>query len=169
MSKSTFITIPVRKHVREFLLKEFATPGEDYIRVHQNTFIGKTIVMAVDKLPYRQLKEKEAKGGNIAELSLQLPKALKHYVMTEQNKKALSEFFDKYFQQQLLFFVKGQIAATGNELAAITMFINVYQIDTESYDLELARKCWRDYKDRIYKVNQKGMHQPATFTNMAYA
>ncbi|RDC63296.1 hypothetical protein [Adhaeribacter pallidiroseus] len=169
MSKSTLISIPVRKHVKEFLLQEFGLPGENFIRIHQNTFLGKTIVMAVDKLPYRQLKTKKEKSGNVAEISLQLPKALKHYAMTEDNMKALSDFFEKYFQQQLLFFVKGQVARTGNELAAITMFMNLYQIDTESYDLEVARKCWRDYKDRIYKVNQMVAHQPAGFTGMAYA
>jgi len=142
----------VRKHIKEFIMQEFGLPGEDYIRVHLNSFLGKTILMNAEKLPYRQIKPKED-PISATELRILLPTAIKHYTVTAASKELISEWFEKYFQQQFIFFVKGQIAITGNELGAIRMFMKLYRVDTESYDLELARKCWRDYKDRIYKVN----------------
>ena len=166
MRNSTFITIPLRKHIHDFIMHEFGRPGEDFIRVHQNSFLGKTIVMAIEKLPYRQLKEKEVlikptKAGvlKIAELKILLPKDYKYYAILPEKKRFLADFLEKDFQQKFIFFIKGQVAVTGNELASIKMFMNLYQVDSESYDIDVARKCWRDYKDRVYKVNQLTIRQ----------
>ena len=152
MIKSTYISISVRKHIRDFIMQEFGLPEEDFIRIHLNSLLGKIILMNAEKLPYRQLKPKED-SLSATELKILLPTAIKHYTVTAASKILIAEWFEKFFQQQFVFFVKGQISITGNELGAIRMFLKLYQVDTEAYDLELGRKCWRDYKDRIYKVN----------------
>lgn len=168
MRNSTFITIPLRKHIQEFIMHEFGRPGEDFIRVHQNSYLGKIIVMVIEKLPYRQLKEKEIilkpnKAGVLktAELKILLPKDYKYYAIVPEKKKILADFLEKDFQQKFIFFIKGQVAITGNELHSIKMFFNLYQVDSESYDIDVGRKCWRDYKDRVYAINKLASRQEA--------
>ncbi|MDO7851581.1 hypothetical protein [Hymenobacter convexus] len=148
MSASPVFAIPVRAHVRQFLLKEF---GPDIWQIHQNTFLGRTVRMKVEKLPYRQLNRPEVATGTVVRLSL--PTALKHYTLTPESAKEVGEMLDKFFQQQMIQFVKGQVAVTQNERAALRSFYKLYDINPSDYDLEEARKVWRDYKDRVLKEN----------------
>ncbi|UOQ96633.1 hypothetical protein MUN81_15460 [Hymenobacter sp. 5317J-9] len=148
MSASPVFAIPVRAHVRQFLLKEF---GPDIWQIHQNTFLGRTVRMKVEKLPYRQLSRPEVATGTVVRLSL--PTALKHYTLTVESAKEVGEMLDKFFQQQMIQFVKGQVAVTQNERAALRSFYKLYDINPSDYDLEEARKVWRDYKDRVLKEN----------------
>ena len=96
MSKPAVFAIPVRAHVRQFLLKEF---GPDVWQIHQNTFLGRTVRMKVEKLPYLQLKKSDVATGSV--VRLQLPTALKHYTLTAEAAKEVGEMLDKFFQQQL--------------------------------------------------------------------
>jgi hypothetical protein len=140
--------IPVRDHVRQFLLKEY---GPDPWAIHQNTFMGRTVRMKVEKLPYLQLNRPELLTGSAIRLTL--PTALKHYRITVESAKQLGEMLDKHFQEQMIQFVKGQVAVTQNERAALKCFYKLYEIDPSHYDLEEARKVYRDYKDRVLRKN----------------
>lgn len=148
MSKPTVFAIPVRAHVRQFLLKEF---GPEPWQIHQNTFMGRTVRMKVEKLPYRQLDRPEPIVGSV--LRLTLPTALKHYTLTSSSAKEVGEMLDKFFQQQMIQFVKGQVAVTQNERAALRSFYKLYDINPSDYDLEEARKVYRDYKDKVLREN----------------
>jgi hypothetical protein len=140
--------IPVRAHVRQFLLKEY---GPEPWPIHQNTFMGRTVRMKVEKLPYLQLNRSEASVGSAVRLTL--PTSLKHYRLTAESLKQLGEMFDKLFQEQMIQFVKGQVAVTQNERGALKCFYKLYEIDPSDYDLEEARKVYRDYKDRVLRKN----------------
>jgi hypothetical protein len=148
LSKPAVFAIPVRAHVRQFLLKEF---GPDIWQIHQNTFLGRTVRMKVEKLPYLQLHKPDVATGSV--VRLQLPTALKHYTLTIDSAREVGEMLDKFFQQQMIQFVKGQVAVTQNERAALRSFYKLYDINPSDYDLEEARKVWRDYKDRVLKHN----------------
>lgn len=148
MSKPTVYSIPVRAHVRQFLLKEF---GQDIWQIHQNTFLGRTVRMKLEKLPYRQLHRPELATGSVVRLTL--PTALKHYTLTPESAKEVGEMLDKFFQQQMIQFVKGQVAVTQNERAALRSFYKLYDINPSDYDLEEARKVYRDYKDKVLREN----------------
>ena len=152
MSKSSFISIPVRPHVRQFLLQEFGPDNPEPHRVHQNTYLGKQILLVAEKLPYR-LTRAAAVPPLRTSYRIQLPKVLKHYAITEEGRQRLGEGLEKYFQDNLIMFVKGQVAVTGNELAALKMFFNYYDINPDDYDLEAGRKQYRDYKDKMLRYN----------------
>jgi hypothetical protein len=148
LSTTPIFAIPVRAHVRQYLLKEF---GPDVWQIHQNTFLGRSVRMKVEKLPYRQLSRPEVHTGTVVRLSL--PTALRHYTLTPESAKELGEMLDKFFQQQMIQFVKGQVAVTQNERAALRCFYKLYDINPSDYDLEEARKVYRDYKDRVLRGN----------------
>lgn len=148
VSKPTIYPVPVRAHVRQFLLKEF---GNDPWAIHQNTYLGRSVLMVVEKLPYRQLHRPEVLEGTAVRLTL--PTALKHYTLTPESARELGAMFDKLFQQQLIMFVKGQVAVTQNELAALRCFYRLYDINPDDFDLEVGRKVYRDYKDKILREN----------------
>jgi hypothetical protein len=139
--------IPVRPHVRQFLLKEL---GAEPVAVHQNNFLGAIVKMKVEKRPFRQLHTPKAEPLDPRHhVRLTLPTALKHHVLTDESSAAIGKMLDKYFLQQMFQFVQGQVAVTGNERRALRCFFQLYDIDPSQYDLEVARKAYRDYKDRI--------------------
>ncbi len=145
--------IPVRPHVRQFLLHLFG-PQQPH-SVHQNTFIGRVVRMKVEKQPYRQLRSAEKPEGPTYQLTL--PTALRHYTITSESARQIGEMLDKLFLQQLISFVIGHVAVSQNERAALRCFCKIYDIDPSDADLEVLRKAYRDYKERVLVDN--GQHR----------
>ena len=152
MSKLPVFAIPVRPHVRQYLLHFFG-PEQPHA-VHQNTFLGRVVRMKVEKHPFRQLKVREQSEGPSFELTL--PTALKHYTITAESARQIGEMFDKLFQQQMITFVLGHVAACQNERQALRCFCKLYDIDPDQADLEVLRKVYRDYKDKVLRENGQG-------------
>ncbi|MVN76927.1 hypothetical protein GO988_11385 [Hymenobacter sp. HMF4947] len=149
MKNTPIFAIPVRSHVRQFLLHEFG--AEQPWAIHQNTFMGRVVRMKLEKHPFRQLRRSEPCEGPSVHLTL--PTALRHYTLTPDSAKQIGEMLDKLFQQQLVMWVKAQVAATGNERAALRSFCKLYDIDPSEADLEMLRKIYRDYKDKVLREN----------------
>lgn len=149
MKNPTVFAIPVRPHVLQYLLHEFG--AEQPHAVHQNTFIGRVVRMKIEKQPFRQLHRPEQPVG--AAYQLTLPTSLKHYTLTPEAARQIGEMLDKLFQQQLIMFVKGQVIATQNERLALRSFCKLYDIDPSDADLEMLRKIYRDYKDKVLREN----------------
>jgi len=149
VKNSAVYAIPVLPHVRQFMLKKFG--GAQPHPVHQNTFMGRVVRMKIEKQPFRQLHRAEQPAGPVFLLSL--PTALKHYTITATSAKQIGEMFDKLFLEQMIMFVVGQVVATQNERQALRSFCQLYDIDPSDADLEVLRKCYRDYKDKVLKEN----------------
>ncbi len=145
----TVYAIPVRAHVLQFLLHEFGAAQPHPL--HQNSFLGRVVQMKVEKSPFRQLSRVVQPEGPAYKLTL--PTALKHHTITPESAKQMGKMLDKYFQEQMIMFVKGQVVATQNERLAIRSFCQLYNIDPSDADLEMLRKCYRDYKDKVLKEN----------------
>lgn len=150
MSKpASIIYLPVRRHIRQFLLVEF---GADPHHIDQRTYLGKQVAMVAEKQPYRLLRA-EPKIEEPVRYGILLPKALKHYSITEDGRRQLGDSLEKYFQDVMVNFIKGQVAVTQNELGALKSFFSLYNINPDHYDLEAGRKQYRDYKDRVLRYN----------------
>lgn len=149
MSKLPIFAIPVRPHVRQYMLYEFGAAQPHCI--HQNTFLGRVVRMMLEKQPFRQFKRAERVEGPAYEFTL--PTALKHYTLTPESAKQIGEMFDKLFQQEMIMFVKGHVAANQNEREALRNFCKLYDIDPSDADLEMLRKVYRDYKDKVLRDN----------------
>ncbi len=149
VSKLPTFAIPVRPHVRQYMLHEFG--AQQPHPVHQNTLMGRVVRMKIEKLPFRQLRPAEKLEGSTYQLTL--PTALRHYTLTVEAAKQIGEMFEKLFQQELIMFVKGHIAASQNEREALRRFCKLYDIDPSDADLEMLRKVYRDYKDKVLREN----------------
>lgn len=121
--------------------------------VRQDTFLGRAVRMKLEKQPFRQLNRSEQVEGTSWHFTL--PTALKHYTLTVDSARQLGEMFDKLFNQQLIMWVKAQVAVTGNERAALRSFCKNYNIDPSDADLETLRKVYRDYKDKVLRENNQ--------------
>jgi hypothetical protein len=152
VSKLPTFAIPMRNYVRQFLLHKFG--ASQPMPIHQNTFLGRVVRMKVEKQPFRQLRRAEQPEG--AAYLVMLPTSLKHYTISPESGKQIGEMLEKFFTEQLISFVIGQVAATGNERAALRSFCKIYDIDPSEADLEVLRKAYRDYKDNVLKSN--GQH-----------
>lgn len=148
--------IPCAPHVKQFFVSEY---GAEPIPAHQTSLVGTALLCVLQKLPYRILASKAPATGDTT-LKVQLPTSLKHYTLTSDAAKRLGKHFEKEFQRELIMFIKGQLMITQNELAAIKMFYQVYQIDQELYEYENARKIWRDYKNRQFTQMAKEAAAP---------
>lgn len=149
LSKLPTFAIPVRAHVRQYMLHEIG--AQQPHPVHQNTLIGRVVRMKVEKQPFRQLRAVEKPEGSAYQLTL--PTALRHYILTPESAKQIGEMYEKLFQQELIMFVKGHIAASQNEREALRRFCKLYNIDPSDADLEMLRKIYRDYKDKVLREN----------------
>jgi hypothetical protein len=149
VSKLPTYAIPVRPHVRQYMLHEFG--AQQPHPVHQNTLMGRVVRMKIEKLPFRQLRPSEKHEGSAYLLTL--PTALRHYTLTPESAKQIGEMYEKFFQQELIMFVKGHIAASQNEREALRRFCKLYDIDPSDADLEMLRKVYRDYKDKVLRDN----------------
>ena len=152
MSNLPTFAIPVRSHVRQYMLHLFGP--EQPKAVHQNTLLGRVVRMKVEKQPFRQLRRPEQPEGSVYVLTL--PTALKHYTITPESAKQIGEMFDKLFQQLMISFVLGHVVVSQNEREALRNFCKFYDIDPNEADLEVLRKIYRDYKDSVLKGN--GQH-----------
>lgn len=149
VSKLPVFAIPVRPHVRQYLLLWFGTQQPHPL--HQNTFLGRLVRMKVEKQPFRQLHRSQKPEGAVYELTL--PTALKHYTLTPESARQLGETLDKLFQEKMITFVMGHVVASQNERAALRCFCKLYDIDPSDADLELLRKTYRDYKEKLLRTN----------------
>lgn len=165
VSKLPIFAIPVRPHVRQFLLQEFGAAQP--LPIHQNTFMGRVVRMKIEKHPFRQLRRLEQPEGAVFQLTL--PMALKHYTITSEGARQIGEMLEKFFQQQLIQWVKGQVVATQNERAALRSFCKYYDIDPSDADLEMLRKIYRDYKDKLLRNNGPRPEDEDLFSDFALA
>lgn len=133
-------------------MQEFGPDNPEPHRAHQNTYIGKQLLLVVEKIPYRLTRTTPALARR-SSYTVQLPKVLKHYSITEEARSRLGEALEKYFQDCLIMYVKGQVDATGNILAALKKFFASYNINPDDYDLEAGRKQYRDYQDKLLRFN----------------
>lgn len=97
--------IPVRPHVRAFLIGEF---GAEPIIAHTKNIIGSTVVLVAQKLPYELAAAKLVAATS--SIKIKLPLSLKHYKITPQKADKLGYAFEKLFQLSLVQFIKGQVA-----------------------------------------------------------
>lgn len=149
--KSTpVISVPVKRHVLQFFMMEF---GPQPMYIHQNQFLGKTLKLCLTKQPYRIDRPKPSpfprKG--MVQMEVQLPKSLKHYIITENSLKEFGEWCEKFFLQQMISFVKGAALYDAPEYNALVKFFDHYKLDADSYDIESARKAMRDYRANLEK------------------
>jgi hypothetical protein len=152
MATTPVFSIPTKSHVKQYLMQEFGLDLSKPLSIHQNTYMGRLIGLKVEKKkPYRQLSKKAPLNAD--GLLISLPTALKHYTLSDDSIKGLAETLNKFFQQQMIMFVKGQVALSGNERGALRSFYKLYNINPSEYDLEEARKVYRDYKERVLKGN----------------
>lgn len=149
VNKQPIFAIPVRPHVRQYLLLWFGMQQPHPL--HQNTFLGRLVRMKVEKHPFRQLHRDQKPEGCVYELTL--PTALKHYTITPEAAKQIGETLDKLFQEKMISFVMGHVVASQNERAGLRAFCKYYDIDPSEADLEMLRKLYRDYKDKVLREN----------------
>jgi hypothetical protein len=161
----TVFAIPVRPHVRQFLLQEFGV--EQPWPIHQNTFLGRVVRMKIEKHPFRQLRRQAPTEGPVVQLTL--PTALRCYTLTPEAARQIGDMLEKFFQQQMFLFVKGQVVATQNERAALRSFAKCYDIDPSDADLEVLRKAYRDYKDNLHRKNGPRPVSEDLFSDFALA
>jgi hypothetical protein len=152
VSKLPVYSIPVRPHVRKYLSLWFGTQQPHAL--HQNTFLGRLVRMKVEKQPFRQLSRPIKPEGSVYDITL--PVALKHSILTPEAARQLGETLDKLFQEKMITFVMGYVVATQNERAGLRAFCKCYDIDPSEADLEMLRKLYRDYKDKVLREN--GQH-----------
>jgi hypothetical protein len=118
--------IPVRPHVRAFLIGEF---GAEPIAAHSKNSVGSLVVLVAQKLPYDLVAPKPVAATS--SIQIKLPLSLKHYKTTPQKADKLGYAFEKLFQLSLVQFIKGQVALSDNEGHAINSFYAIYNINPD--------------------------------------
>ena len=132
-------------YVKAFMLAEF---GPEPIAIHSSSFMGALLIMNAEKCPYR-LDAPKLNTQGLTTLKVTMPKSLRYKTITPESARAMGNFLDKFFRQQFILWVKGQIEITGNENHALNTFYDRYQLNPDHMDLETLRKVWRDAKEKI--------------------
>jgi hypothetical protein len=140
------ILVPVPAHVRHFLLKEYAG-GAKQIHARQNQFIGAVVVAVCEKAQKRRIRsEKRTKTTTV---KIVLPYDLKYAHVSAQTIADLSVILEKLFFDKFVSFVLCGSYINRSERGAADLFLQLYDINPDHWDIDAAYACWKRYKEDI--------------------
>ncbi|MCP1384466.1 hypothetical protein [Runella salmonicolor] len=150
--KERYIEVLVPRHVRQFLLMEYAG-NADHIKASQNQFIGAMVVSVCEKIPYRRVRSrKKFKGSKVR---IVLPYDAEYSHVSLQTLNDLTVILEKLFFEKMRSFVTCGYYVHTSERNAVDLFLQVYDINPDDWDLDAAYACWKRYKSDVGLVERK--------------
>lgn len=152
VSKDRYIEVLVPRHVRQFMLLEYAG-GKEAIKASQNQFIGAMVVAVCEKVPYSRVRSrKKFKGSKVR---IVLPSDAEYAHVSLQTLTDLSVIFEKLFFDKFRSFVSCGFYVHTSERNAVDLFLQVYDINPDDWDLDAAYACWKRYKTDLGLLEKK--------------
>lgn len=145
-TKERYIEVLVPRHIRQFLLREYGG-GTDSLRASQNNFLGAVVVSVCEKVPYRQVRTR--KKALSSKVRIYLPSLVKYAHVSEKTLIDLGVIFEKLFFEKLRSFVSCGFYVHHSERNAVDLFLQLYDINPDDWDLDAAYACWKRYKKEI--------------------
>ena len=140
-----YIEVLVPRHIRQFLLIEYGTGG--VIRAYQNQFIGALVVSVCEKIPYRQVRSRKRLFGS--KVRIYLPELAECAHVSGKTLQDLSVIFEKLFFDKFRSFVSCGYYIHHSERNAADLFLQVYDINPDDWDLDAAYACWKRHKENL--------------------
>lgn len=142
-----FIEVLVPRHVRQFLLLEYAEPRADSVKACQNQFFGALVVSLCEKVPYKRVRSRKRFKGS--KVRIILPEAAEDSHVSGQTLIDLGIIFEKLFFEKFNSFVRCGYHVHSSELNAVSLFLQVYDICPDDWDQDAAYACWKRYKAKL--------------------
>ena len=149
----TILYIPLKRHIKQYYEKEYG--GQGIVKINLNSMLGQLVQLCTDKVPYRFALVRKADRKDM--LKLLLPQRMKHFTMSDDQRENMTRVLEKLFHDDLYKYIKSQAGVTGSEWGAIRCFAEVYDLDTESFDIDKMYKLWRDRKNTITNDNREAI------------
>ena len=139
-----YVDVPVTNAVYTYFMKEYAKEGEKFVHGRLNGSLGGLVRLLVEKQPYRQCTLRKKIPGK--KLRLVLPDSLKNVIVREESLLALGNHFESMMRQEFIAFVSGASLTGSSVNFAVERFLSFYEISTDDWSADTARKCYRDAK-----------------------
>jgi hypothetical protein len=159
-SGERYIEVLVPRHVRQFLLMEYADLKAEFIKACQNQFFGALVVSVCEKVPYGRVRSRKRFKGS--KLRIVLPKSAEDSHVSAQTLVDLGVIFEKLFFEKFTAFVRCGYYVHNSELNTVALFLKVYDINPDDWDQDAAYACWKRYKVKLeneqvprFKLRQK--------------
>lgn len=153
-TKEKYIEVLVPRHVRQFMLMEYAG-GKDTIKASQNQLVGAMVVAVCEKVPYSRIRSrKKFKGSKVR---IVLPYDAEYAHVSQQTLTDLSVIFEKLFFEKFRAFVSCGFYVHTSERSAVDLFLQVYDINPDDWDLDAAYACWKRYKTDLGLSEKKDL------------
>lgn len=149
---STIIKIPVSARVYQFIRNKYGDKCSSLVVFRRNNYLGTLFELSLQKRVFSQTRKKPIDGKFI--LEFQLPKSMQSCTLTDDNKRLIASHLDKHLTDTFTTYVAAQSKVSGVYLQAIKDFLQTHEIDTEAWDVETARKCFRDYLSKVNKSHE---------------
>lgn len=145
-TKDRYIEVLVPRHVRQFLLMEYGG-GTESIHASQNQFIGAMVVAVCEKIPYGRVRSRKKFKGSKVRITLPFDAEYSHVSL--QTLTDLSVIFEKLFFEKLRAFVSCGYYVHTSERNTVDLFLQIYDINPDDWDLDAAYACWKRYKKEL--------------------
>lgn len=152
LSKEKYIEVLVPRHVRQFMLLEYGG-GKEAIKATQNQFIGAMVVAVCEKVPYSRVRSRKKFKGSKVRIVLPFDAEYSHVSL--QTLTDLSVIFEKLFFEKFRAFVSCGFYVHTSERNAVDLFLQVYDINPDDWDLDAAYACWKRYKTDLGLMEKK--------------
>lgn len=156
-TKDRYIEVLVPRHIRQFLLMEYGTKAE-CIRASHNQFIGSLVVSVCEKVPYGRVRSRKKFKGSKVRIILPFDAEYSHVSL--KTLTDLSIIFEKLFFEKLRAFVTCGHYVHISERNTVDLFLQIYDINPDDWDLDAGYACWKRYKKTLGIVpKMKGTRQ----------
>ncbi|WP_273210456.1 hypothetical protein [Runella zeae] len=154
VSKDRYIEVLVPGHVRQFMMMEYAG-GRDTIRATQNQLIGAIVVSACEKVPYGRVRSRKREKGS--KIRIVLPTDVECSHISQKTLIDLAVIFEKLFFEKLRSFVTCGFYVHTSERNTVDLFLQLYDINPDDWDLDAAYACWKRYKSELVITDRKNV------------
>jgi hypothetical protein len=150
MTKETVVKIPIRPHLKKFVLKQL---GADPIIATERDFLGNAIMAVLnDKRNHNQPQELYRMTERI---TVVLTKEMKERSPRLGRIVYVNTLLSKQFRDALVIWVQAQVHAQIPANQACKNFLEHYRIDENEYTYDGLYKIWQRHKDDRQKKQKK--------------
>lgn len=147
--KDKFISIPVKPHLKKFILKRYGQV--EPLQVAENSVIGKHIMsMLIDK---RDFENSNDEYSDI--IQLQLSQAMYKRSPRIKNLIRINYYLENDFKEALFIWVHAKIDSGINPYNATREFVEFYNFSPTEYTHDAAQRAWLRHKNGEYERRKK--------------
>ncbi len=147
-----YVIVPVHPATKKYFL--VSTQSKDgFVRARLDSLLGLALQIGTEKSTYRRRKIRRKPRGT--SINLVLSQNLSHASIMENTLEILGRLLDKTFRNFFFMYVRGAAKTGSSDNYAVNRFLDDFNITEEEWNLDSAKKAYRDYMSTVPGFEQR--------------